>query len=545
MRQSKKILRGDEIRAKIKRGVDEVADTVKLTLGPRGRNVILEKHGDPLITNDGVTIAKEIVLEDSYENLGASLIKQVASKADKTAGDGTTTASVLAQAMVNEGLKLINTGYNPVFIKNGMYKARDFLLKEIEEMAVEIKEKEEVAAIAEISSNSSEIGKLIAEAFAKIGKDGNILIEPGKGYKDELEFVEGMRYDKGYVSNTMITESKTRNAELFDPFILFTDYKIDKLEEITPLLEDVMHSDGAQLVIVCSGISANALQALVMNRVRNGLDVFVTEAEGFGDRKKEMLEDMAIATGGFFISETTGTNLNQVTIEETGRAKKVIIEKDHTTIIGRSGEEEKIEDRRETIRKEIEETKSQYEREELEKRLGRLTNGVATLNLGANSDSEMFEKKLRVEDAVNAAKGALQEGVVPGGGICLLRVKQELEASKTLFELAETEDETLGMKVVLKALEAPIRQIVINAGDAPDVVINDIAKSESKTTGYNAKLRKIGEMYEEGVIDPAKVVKSSLQNAISVAGVLLTTESAIVNSQNEMEMFKRMFGNGY
>ena len=520
---AKELLFREECRAKIARGVDILADAVKVTLGPRGRNVVIEKKfGSPLITKDGVTVAKEIELEDKFENLGAQLVKEVASKTSDVAGDGTTTATVLAQAIFREGLKSIAAGANAMSLKRGIDKAVERVVEELKKMAREVQDKSEIAQVGAISANNDkEIGELIADAMEKVGKDGVITVEEAKGLETTLEVVEGMQFDRGYLSPYFVTDPEKMECVLEEPYILIHEKKISNLRDMLPLLEEVARS-GKPLLVIAEDVEGEALATLVVNKLRGTLMACAVKAPGFGERRKEMLKDIAILTGGQVVSEELGIKLESVRLADLGRAKKVIVDKEHTTIVGGMGDPKQIEGRIKEIKVQIEKTTSEYDREKLQERLAKLVGGVAVIKVGAATETEMKEKKARVEDALNTTKAAVEEGIVPGGGVALLRCQKVLEDLKV-----DDEDEKIGINIVKKALEAPMKQIADNAGIEGSIVVEEVKKNDDVNYGFNAATLEYGDMYKFGVIDPVKVVRSALQNAASVAGLMLTTECAI------------------
>ncbi|MFH1259189.1 MAG: chaperonin GroEL [Elusimicrobiota bacterium] len=515
----------------IKSGVDQLANAVKVTLGPKGRFVVLDKKfGSPTITNDGVTIAKEIELEDAFENMGAQLVREVASKTNDIAGDGTTTATILAQAIITEGLKNITAGANPLHIKRGIDKAVDAVVKEIKRVAKQIKSdnlekaKEEIAQIASISANDREIGKLIADAIIKVGKDGVITVEEGKSAETTLDVVEGMQFDRGYVSPYFVTDAERMETILEDAYIIIADKKISSMQELLPLLEKVAQT-GKSFLIVAEDIEGEALATLVVNKLRGTLKVCAVKAPGFGDRRKEMLQDIAILTGGQVISEELGIKFDKAGLDMLGTAKRIVIDKENTTIVGATDakRETEIKKRIGQIRKQIEESTSDYDKEKLQERLAKLVGGVAVINVGAATETEMKSRKFKVEDAMHATRAAVEEGVVAGGGVALLRTAEVLEKVK-----AEDADEQTGINMIRKALEAPVRQIAENAGFEGSVVVERISKSEPGT-GLNAELGTYVDMIKAGIIDPAKVTRTALQNAASIAGLILTTDVLITD----------------
>ena len=519
---AKEIKYGSEARAALERGVNQLADTVKVTLGPKGRNVVLDKSfGAPLITNDGVTIAKEIELEDGFENMGAQLIREVAAKTNDVAGDGTTTATVLAQAMVHEGMKNLEAGANPIVLRKGMKKATDKAVEAIREMSSKVNGKEQIARVAAVSSGDDEVGQMVADAMEKVSNDGVITIEESKTMQTELDLVEGMQFDRGYISAYMATDMEKMEAVLDDPYILITDKKISNIQEILPVLEQIVQS-GVRLLIIAEDIEGEALTTLIVNKLRGTFNVVAVKAPGYGDRRKEMLQDIAILTGGQVISEELGFDLKETTMDQLGRAKSVKVQKENTVIVDGCGDKNAIADRVGQIKKAIEETTSDFDREKLQERLAKLAGGVAVIRVGAATETEMKEAKLRMEDALNATKAAVEEGIIGGGGSAYIHV------SKKVKEFAETleGDEKTGAKIILKALEAPLAQIAKNAGLEGAVIVNKVRESEVGT-GFDAYNETYVDMVEKGILDPAKVTRSALQNATSVASTLLTTESVV------------------
>ena len=519
---AKEIKYGAEARRALEAGVNQLADTVRVTIGPKGRNVVLDKSfGAPLITNDGVTIAKEIELEDRFENMGAQLIKEVASKTNDVAGDGTTTATVLAQAMVHEGMKNLEAGANPIILRKGMKKATDVAVEAIAKMSSKVKDKDQIAKVAAISAGDAEVGQMVADAMEKVSNDGVITIEESKTMKTELDLVEGMQFDRGYVSAYMATDMEKMEAVLDDPYILITDKKISNIQEILPVLEQIVQS-GARLLIIAEDIEGEALTTLIVNKLRGTFNVVAVKAPGYGDRRKEMLQDIAILTGGQVISEELGFDLKETTMDQLGRAKSVKVQKENTVIVDGCGDKNAIADRVGQIKKAIEETTSDFDREKLQERLAKLAGGVAVIRVGAATETEMKEAKLRMEDALNATKAAVEEGIIGGGGSAYIHV------SKKVKEFAETleGDEKTGAKIILKALEAPLAQIAKNAGLEGAVIVNKVRESEVGT-GFDAYNETYVDMVEKGILDPAKVTRSALQNATSVASTLLTTESVV------------------
>ena len=519
---AKEIKYGVEARKALEAGVNKLADTVRVTIGPKGRNVVLDKSfGAPLITNDGVTIAKEIELEDPFENMGAQLLKEVATKTNDVAGDGTTTATVLAQAMVNEGMKNLAAGANPIVLRKGMKKATDEAVKAIAEMSEPISSKDQIARVAAISAASDEVGEMVADAMEKVTNDGVITIEESKTMQTELDLVEGMQFDRGYISAYMATDMEKMEAVLDDPYILITDKKISNIQEILPVLEQIVQS-GARLLIIAEDIEGEALTTLIVNKLRGTFNVVAVKAPGYGDRRKEMLQDIAILTGGQVISEELGFDLKETTMDQLGRAKSVKVQKENTVIVDGCGDKNAIADRVGQIKKAIEETTSDFDREKLQERLAKLAGGVAVIRVGAATETEMKEAKLRMEDALNATRAAVEEGIIGGGGSAYIHV------SKKVKEFAETleGDEKTGAKIILKALEAPLAQIAKNAGLEGAVIVNKVRESEVGT-GFDAYNETYVDMVEKGILDPAKVTRSALQNATSVASTLLTTESVV------------------
>ena len=519
---AKEIKYGAEARAALEKGVNQLADTVRVTLGPKGRNVVLDKSfGAPLITNDGVTIAKEIELEDGFENMGAQLIREVAAKTNDVAGDGTTTATVLAQAMVNEGMKNLAAGANPIVLRKGMKKATDKAVEAIAEMSSKVTGKEQIARVAAVSSGDDAVGQMVADAMEKVSNDGVITIEESKTMQTELDLVECMQFDRGYISAYMATDMEKMEAVLDDPYILITDKKISNIQDILPLLEQVVQS-GARLLIIAEDIEGEALTTLIVNKLRGTFNVVAVKAPGYGDRRKEMLQDIAILTGGQVISEELGMDLKETTMDQLGRAKSVKVQKENTIIVDGCGDKQAISDRVAQIKKGIEETTSEFDKEKLQERLAKLAGGVAVIRVGAATETEMKEAKLRMEDALNATRAAVEEGIISGGGSAYIH------ASKEVAKLAETleGDEKTGANIILKALEAPLFHIATNAGLEGAVIINKVRESEVGY-GFDAYKEEYVDMVKEGILDPAKVTRSALQNATSVASTLLTTESVV------------------
>ena len=525
---SKEIKFGEDARKKMLDGVNKLADTVKVTLGPKGRNVVLDKSfGAPLITNDGVTIAKEIELDDPYENIGARLVKEVATKTNDIAGDGTTTATVLAQAIIKEGVKNVAAGGDPMAIKRGIDKAVESAVEGLKGISSEINGKEDIARVASISANSNEIGELIAEAMEKVSKDGVITIEESKTATTGLNVVEGMQFDKGYISPYFVTDTDKMETVMENPYILITDKKISNIQEILPLLESLMQQSG-KLLIIADDIESEALSTLVLNKLRGVLNVAAVKAPGFGDRRKEMLEDIAVLTGGEVITSDLGLELKDTTIEQLGRAKQVKIQKENTIIVDGAGDKEKLSARVKQIKTQLEETTSEFDKEKLQERLAKIAGGVAVIEVGAATEVEMKEKKLRIEDALSATKAAVEEGIVAGGGTALVNSMPAVE--KCLNDLSE--EEKIGAKIVLKALEEPVRQIATNAGLEGAVILNKIKSSEAGI-GFNAAKEEYVDMKKAGIVDPTKVTRSALQNAASIASMILTTESVVTDKKEK------------
>ena len=521
---AKDIRFAQDTRKALETGVNKLADTVKVTLGPKGRNVILDKtFGVPLITNDGVTIAKEIELEDRFENMGAQLVKQVATKTNDVAGDGTTTATVLAQAIIREGLKNVTAGANPIILRKGIQKAVESAVEELKKQSRTIETQEEIAQVGSVSSGDNEIGKLIAQAMEVVGKEGVITVEESKTMNTELETVEGMQFDRGFVSAYMVTDVDKMEAVLNDPYILITDKKISNIQELLPILNKIVEQ-GKKLLIIAEDVEGEALSTLVLNKLRGVCEIVAVKAPGFGDRRKEMLQDIAILTGGVVISEEVGYDLKECDLDMLGRASSIKVVKDSTTIVGGFGEKEEIENRVNQIKHLIEETSSDFDKEKLLERLAKLAGGVAVVKVGAATEVEMKEKKLRIEDALNATRAAVEEGIVAGGGTALVSTIPVLDK---LVETLEGEEQ-LGAKIVRKALEEPLRQIAINAGLEGAVIVQNVIEEDSEV-GFDALNEKYVNMIEAGIVDPTKVTRSALQNAASIAGVFLTTEAAVAD----------------
>ncbi len=526
---AKEIKYGVEARKALEAGVNKLADTVRVTIGPKGRNVVLDKSfGAPLITNDGVTIAKEIELEDPFENMGAQLLKEVATKTNDVAGDGTTTATVLAQAMVNEGMKNLAAGANPIVLRKGMKKATDEAVKAIAEMSEPISSKDQIARVAAISAASDEVGEMVADAMEKVTNDGVITIEESKTMKTELDLVEGMQFDRGYISAYMCTDMEKMEATLDDPYILITDKKIANINDILPLLEQIVKT-GAKLLIIAEDIEGEALTTLIVNKLRGTFSVVGVKAPGYGDRRKEMLKDIAILTGGTVISDELGLDLKDATMEQLGRAKSVKVQKENTIIVDGLGDKKEIADRVAQIKGQIEETKSDFDREKLQERLAKLAGGVAVIRVGAATETEMKEAKLRMEDALAATKAAVEEGIIAGGGSAYVHAAEKVAAVVNEME----GDEKTGGKIILKALEAPLFHIVSNAGLEGAVIVNKV-KELPVGQGFDAYNEIFVDMIKAGILDPAKVTRSALQNATSVASTLLTTESVVANIKEDV-----------
>ena len=525
---AKEIKYGAEARTALEAGVNKLADTVRVTLGPKGRNVVLDKQfGAPLITNDGVTIAKEVELEDAFENMGAQLVKEVATKTNDVAGDGTTTATVLTQAMVQEGMKNLEAGANPIVLRRGMKKATDKAVEALKDMSQKVKGKEQIAKVAAISAGDEEVGNLVADAMEKVTNDGVITIEESKTMQTELDLVEGMQFDRGYLSAYMCTDMDKMEAVLDDPYILITDKKISNIQDILPLLEKIVQA-GARLLIIAEDVEGEALTTLIVNKLRGTFNVVAVKAPGYGDRRKAMLEDIAILTGGQVISSDLGLELKDTTIDMLGRAKSVKVQKENTVIVDGAGDKDAIAGRVSQIRGQIDETTSEFDKEKLQERLAKMAGGVAVIRVGAATETEMKEAKLRMEDALNATRAAVEEGIIAGGGSAYIH------ASKKVAEFVDTleGDEKTGAKVILKALEAPLYYIAANAGLEGAVIINKV-KESAPGTGFNAATEEYVDMVDNGILDPVKVTRSALQNATSVASTLLTTESAVATIKED------------
>ncbi|HEY8470495.1 MAG TPA: chaperonin GroEL [Longimicrobiales bacterium] len=520
-----------DARSALKRGVDQLAEAVKVTLGPKGRNVVIDrKFGAPTVTKDGVTVAKEVELEHPIENMGAQMVKEVATKTSDLAGDGTTTATVLAQAIFREGLKNVTAGANPMALKRGIDKAVEKVVEELKKISTPTKGKKEIAQVGTISANNdAEIGNLIADAMEKVGKDGVITVEEAKGLETTLETVEGMQFDRGYLSPYFVTDPERMEAVLEDSFVLVHDKKISSMKDLLPILEKVAQM-GKPLLIIAEDVEGEALATLVVNKLRGTLKVCAVKAPGFGDRRKAMLQDIAILTGGQVISEEVGFKLENTVISDLGRAKRIVVDKDNTTIVDGAGDPEKIKGRINEIRVAIEKSTSDYDREKLQERLAKLAGGVAVINVGAATETEMKEKKARVEDALHATRAAVEEGIVPGGGVALLRVQQRLKDFKL-----DDPDEQIGVQIVLRALEEPLRQIAENAGMEGSIVVERVRENNNPNFGYNAQTDTYEDLVEAGVIDPTKVTRTALQNAASIASLLLTTEAVVVEKKEEQK----------
>jgi chaperonin GroEL len=525
---AKELLFNTDARSKLKRGVDQLAEAVKVTLGPKGRNVVIDKKfGSPTVTKDGVTVAKEVELSDAIENMGAQMVKEVATKTSDLAGDGTTTATVLAQAIFREGLRNVTAGANPMELKRGIERAVEAVVEQLKTISVPSAGKKEIAQVGTISANNDkEIGNLIAEAMEKVGKDGVITVEEAKGLETTLETVEGMQFDRGYLSPYFVTDPEKMEAVLEDPYILIHDKKISSMKELLPLLEKSAQS-GKPLLIIAEDVEGEALATLVVNKLRGTLKVVAVKAPGFGDRRKEMLRDIAVLTGGQVISEELGFKLENATLADMGRAKRVVVDKDNTTIVDGRGKPDDIKGRIAEIRAAIEKSTSDYDREKLQERLAKLSGGVAVINVGAATETELKEKKARVEDALHATRAAVEEGIVPGGGVALIRAQSALD------KLKGTEDEKVGVEIVRRALEEPIRMIAQNAGAEGSIVVARVKESKDKNFGYNAATDVYEDLVKAGVIDPTKVTRTALQNAASIAGLLLTTECVVVEKKEE------------
>ncbi|MGI6372734.1 MAG: chaperonin GroEL [Caldicoprobacterales bacterium] len=520
---AKQLKYGEEARRALEKGINTLADTVKITMGPKGRNVVLDKKfGAPHIVNDGVSIAKEIELEDPYENMGAQLVKEVATKTNDVAGDGTTTATLLAQSIIREGLKNVAAGANPMILKRGIEKAVEAAVDSLKKLSKPIEKKEAIAQVAAISAGDQDIGRLISDAMEKVGKDGVITVEESRSLLTELDVVEGMQFDRGYVSAYMVTDTEKMVAELEDPYILITDRKLSNVQDILPVLEQVVQM-GGKLLIIAEDIEGEALATLVVNKLRGTFTCVAVKAPGFGDRRKAMLEDIAILTGGVVISEEVGLDLKETTIDQLGRASRITVDKDYTTIVQGAGDQEAINNRINAIKAQIEETTSDYDKEKLQERLAKLAGGVAVIKVGAATETELKDKKLKIEDALNATRAAVEEGIVPGGGVAYIK------SLKAIEELKATGDELTGINIIKRALEEPVRQIAINAGFEGSIIAEKVRESSEPYFGFDAFANEFGDMVEKGIIDPTKVTRSALQNAASIAAMVLTTESLVAD----------------
>jgi chaperonin GroEL len=535
----------EEAREKIKSGIDQVADAVKITIGPRGRNVILDKgFGSPVVTNDGVSIAKEIELEDKFENIGAELIKEVANKTNDVAGDGTTTATILTQAIVREGLKLVATGMNPVNIRHGIESAKDEVIKELKKNSKSISGKDEIAQVATISAENPEVGKMIADVISQVGKDGVITVEESQTFGLSKEVVEGMNFDKGYISPYMITDAESLKAEMKDPYIIITDKKISALKEILPVLEKITQNGKKDIVLIADDVEGEALTTLVVNKLRGVINVLAVKAPEFGDTKKEMLEDIAALTGGKVIAEEKGMKMENVELDMLGRASKVISTKDNTTIVGGKGKKKDIDERISQVKTQIDKSKSKWDKEKLQKRLAKISGGVAVIKVGAATETELTYIKHKMEDALSATRAAIAEGIVAGGGVALLRSSLQLSEKMKNIEAKSTDkiEFNAGYTILTKALLEPIKQIITNGGQSdPGVIINEISKSKNVNSGYDAsKGEPVDDMIKSGIIDPLKVTRTALENAVSVSAILLTTQVAISDKPEEKNAGNQM-----
>lgn len=523
---AKEIKFGSEARSALEKGVETLASAVRVTLGPKGKNVVLEKKfGSPLVTNDGVTIAKDIELKDKFENMGARLVKEVATKTNDVAGDGTTTATILAHAIIKEGLKNVAAGANPMILRKGIERAVEIGVSEIQKVSIKVERPEEIAQVAAISANDESTGKLISEAMEKVGKDGVITVEEYQGFGTNLEVVEGMQFDRGYISHYMVSDSDKMLAQLDDPYILLTDKKINNIQEILPILEKIV-KEGKSLLLVAEDVEADALATLVLNKLRGMFNCVAVKAPGFGDRRKAMLEDLAILTGGQVISEEIGMKLDQIELEHLGTARQVVVSNETTTIVDGRGDKSNVASRIKKIKSELETSDSEFDRDKLQERLAKLSGGVAVIQVGAATESEMKERKLRIEDALAATKAAVEEGIVPGGGACLAHIISKIQDDSL------EGDALTGLNIVKKALESPLRQIAVNSGVEGSVIINAVLDSEPGI-GYDALSGEYVNMIEKGIVDPAKVTRSALQNAGSIAALLLTTETLVADEEEE------------
>ena len=532
---AKQIAYSEEARRSLIKGVDALADTVKVTLGPRGRNVVLDKKfGPPQICSDGVTIAKEIELEDPLENMGAQLLKEAATKTNDVAGDGTTTATVLAQAVVHEGFKNVAAGANPMALKRGIELAVETVKEEIKKLSIPVAGKDQIAQVASLSAHDNEIGSLIAEVMEKVGKDGVITVEESKGIKYETEYVEGMQFDRGYISPYFVSNPERMESVIEDPYILITDKKVSAVSDILPVLEKVLQVSKS-FILIAEDVDGEALATLVVNKLRGTLNCLAVKAPGFGDRRKSMLEDMAILTGGQVISEEVGRKLDSATVQDLGRARKVVSDKDNTTVVEGHGSDDAIKGRMTQIKAQIEETTSEFDREKLQERLAKLAGGVAVIKVGAATEVELKEKKGRVEDALSATRAAVEEGIVPGGGVTLIRSQSALSKLK-----GEDEDESTGIKIISKAMEEPLRLIVLNSGGEGSVVVQEIRKSKDLKHGFDAEKMAYGDMIKFGIVDPAKVTRAAIENGASIASMILTTESMITEVKEKQSAMPPM-----
>lgn len=545
---AKKVIFDEQLKKSLKRGVDAVADAVKVTLGPRGRNVILDKgFGSPTVTNDGVSIAKEITLKDKFENMGAEIVKEVASKTNDVAGDGTTTATLLMQALVTEGLRQTTMGLNSMAIRMGMEHASEDVVEALRAMALPLGSKDEIKQVATISAESEQIGVKIAETIERVGKDGVVTVEESQSFGIETEFTEGMEFDRGYVSPYMITNPERMEAEYRDAFVLITDKKVSSVQEILPLLEKLAQTGKKELVIIADDVEGEALATFVVNKLRGGFSVLAVKAPGYGDRKKEMLQDVAITTGGTVISEEVGLKLDTTELAQLGKANRVVATKDNTVVVGGKGKKSDIEDRVKALRAQLKTTDSKFDKEKIEERIAKLSGGVAVLKVGAATETEMKYLKLKIEDAVNATKAAIEEGIVPGGGVALIKAAGKVEAAmeKRMDRSGLSDEEEVGYRIVLKALEMPLKQIAANAGKDDGSVIVENVKKGKGNAGYDAaKDEMVDDMIEAGIIDPVKVTRSCVQNAVSAAGILLTTEAAVAEDEEDKKPIPGMGGMG-
>lgn len=520
---AKQLKYGEDARRALEKGVNSLADTVKITMGPKGRNVVLDKSfGSPQIVNDGVTIAKEIELEDPYENMGAQLVKEVATKTNDVAGDGTTTATLLAQAIIREGLKNVAAGANPIILKKGIEKAVDAAVESLKGLSKPIENKEAIAQVAAISAGDQTIGQLISDAMEKVGKDGVITVEESRSMLTEMDVVEGMQFDRGYVSAYMVTDTEKMIAELDDPYILITDQKLSNIQDILPVLEQIVQQ-GGKLLIIAEEIEGEALATLVVNKLRGTFTCVAVKAPGFGDRRVEMLGDIATLTGGTVIAEEVGLELKDVTLDQLGRAAKITIDKENTTIVQGAGDDQEIENRINAIKAQVEETTSDYDKEKLQERLAKLAGGVAVIKVGAATETELKDKKLRIEDALNATRAAVEEGIVPGGGVAYIKALDAINA------IEASGDEKTGINIIKRALEEPVRQIATNAGFEGSIIVEKVRENNEPYFGFDALADDFGDMVEKGIIDPTKVTRSALQNAASIASMVLTTESLVAD----------------